>query len=137
MQASFKREFDSLDEVFGFVRLFFRAEGIDPEYLPPIDLAVEEIFTNMVKYNRGARHEIDISLEKQDDKLTIALIDHEVEPFDITKLPDVRTDQPVEERRIGGLGIHLVRKLMDEVDYDYVNGRSTITLVKRIESQHV
>lgn len=137
MQASFKREFDSLEEIFGFVRRFFQTEGIDRVYLPPIDLVVEEIFTNMVKYNRGTPREIDISLEKHDDKLTIALVDHDVEPFDITKAPDARTDQPLKERRIGGLGIHLVRKLMDEIGYDYVDRRSTITLVKRIETLHV
>ncbi len=137
MQASFKREVDSLEDIFRFVRRFFRSEGVDREHLPSVDLVVEEIFTNMVKYNHGTLHEIDISLARHDNKLTISLVDHDVEPFDITKAPDAKTDQPVEKRRIGGLGIHLVRKLMDEIDYDYVDRRSTITLVKRIETHHV
>jgi anti-sigma regulatory factor (Ser/Thr protein kinase) len=137
MQASFKREVDSLEEIFGFVRNFFRTEGIDREYLFPVDLVVEEIFTNLVKYNRGTDADIDICLDKNDDKLTIALVDHDVDRFDITEAPEPATDQPAEKRKIGGLGLHLVRKLMDEVGYEYEDRRSTITLVKRINKDNV
>ena len=137
MQASFKREVDSLEKIFGFVRTFFRTEGIDREYLFPVDLVVEEIFTNLVKYNRGTSADIDIRLDKSDDELKIALVDHDVDRFDITEAAEPATDQPVETREVGGLGLHLVRKLMDEVGYDYEDRRSTITLVKRINRDHV
>ena len=137
MQVSFKREVDSLDEIFGFVRRFFLKEEIGREYLFPVDLVVEEIFTNFVKYNHGGNSDIDINLDRKDDTLTISVVDHDVEPFDITKAPEVKTDQPAEKRRIGGLGIHLVRRLMDRVEYDYTDRRSTITLVKRIKADHV
>jgi anti-sigma regulatory factor (Ser/Thr protein kinase) len=132
MRASFRREIGALDEIFGFVRGFFSAKEIDRENLFAVDLVVEEIFTNLVKYNQGTNHDIDIELDKREDRLTIRLIDHDVDRFDVTKAAAAAIDKRLEERPIGGLGIHLVRKLMDDIEYDYVDRRSTITLVKRI-----
>jgi anti-sigma regulatory factor (Ser/Thr protein kinase) len=137
MKGSFKREIGSVSGIHGFVRDFFAREGLDDDHLFAVDLAVEEIFTNMVKYGDGGDRDIDIDLDRQENHLIIRLTDHDVSPFDPTAADEVDTDQPLEERRIGGLGIHLVRKFMDEIDYAYENQRSTITLVKRIVTEHV
>jgi anti-sigma regulatory factor (Ser/Thr protein kinase) len=138
MRANFKREIDSIGKIHGFVRSFFTREAIHNDYLHDVDLVVEELFTNVVKYGRGGDSEVEIELGRQNDRLTIRLTDHNADPFDITtQAKEVDTDQPLEERPIGGLGIHLVKKLMDEIDYSYEDGRSTITLVKRIRTQHV
>jgi anti-sigma regulatory factor (Ser/Thr protein kinase) len=137
MRGSFKREIGSVSDVHGFVRAFFEREGLDRDYLFAVDLAVEEIFTNMVKYGDGGDREIEVELDMQDEHLTIRLIDHDVSPFDITAADVVDVDLPLKERKIGGLGIHLVRKFMDEIDYTYENRRSTVTLVKRFVTDHV
>jgi anti-sigma regulatory factor (Ser/Thr protein kinase) len=138
MRANFKREIDSVGEIHDFVRSFFTREGIDNNHLHDVDLVVEELFTNVVKYGRGGDSEIEIELGRQDDRLTIRLTDHDADPFDITtQAKEVDTTEPLEERSIGGLGIHLVKELMDEIDYSYEDRRSTITLVKRIKTQHV
>ena len=49
----------------------------------------------------------------------MTLTDYDVDPFDVTKAPDVDVTLPIEQRRPGGLGLHLIRRLMDSVDYEY------------------
>jgi anti-sigma regulatory factor (Ser/Thr protein kinase) len=118
------------------VRRFFVDEGLAAVDRFAVDLAVEEIFTNMVKYGDG-HHAIDIELDALGDRLTIRLTDHDVSPFDITAVEEIDTSSPLSERPEGGLGLHLVRELMDEIDYAYEDRRSTVILVKRIKPNHV
>jgi serine/threonine-protein kinase RsbW len=61
-----------------------------------------------------------VRLQALDGGVELTLIDHDVEPFDITRAPDVDIGKPIEEREPGGLGLHLVRRMADRVDYDYV-----------------
>ncbi len=133
MRGRFARTFDSLEAIFGFAEEFFGREGIDKRHRFAVNFALEEIFTNMVKYNANNSNQIQIGLERADDKLLVTLTDFDVEPFDVTQVGEVRTDQPLEERKIGGLGLHLTKKMMDRVDYDYTDRRSTITLTKILE----
>jgi serine/threonine-protein kinase RsbW len=93
---------------------------------------VEELFTNMVKYNPGNTRDIAISLGHTPDRLTVQLMDFDVDPFDVTKAPLVDVDKPLQERQIGGLGLHLVRKMADTLSYDYSDRRSTITFTRAL-----
>ena len=63
MQRDFKKHVNSLGEIFAFVEEFFRRRRIDQSHLPTVNLAVEEIFTNMVKYETGAGRYARISLD--------------------------------------------------------------------------
>ncbi len=49
----------------------------------------------------------------------MTLTDYDVEPFDVTKAPDVDVTLPIEQRRPGGLGLHLIRRLLDSIEYEY------------------
>jgi anti-sigma regulatory factor (Ser/Thr protein kinase) len=112
---------------------FFASEKIDERHRYAVDFALEEIFTNMVKYNPDGKHDVSINLDKLGDRLRITLTDFDVEPFDVSKAEEPRIDVPLEERDVGGLGLHLTRKMMDDVDYEYVDRRSIITLTKMLE----
>jgi anti-sigma regulatory factor (Ser/Thr protein kinase) len=94
---------------------------------------VEELFTNLVKYSRGGKREIQIALAREADRLVVSLTDFDVEPFDIRSVPDAKIDLGIDQRKPGGLGIHLVRRMVDEIDYRYEDGRSTTTFVKSLE----
>ena len=131
MQQAFSRSIESLGEIFGFTESFYEQERIESSHRFAVDLAVEELFTNMVKYTRGA-NDVQIRLERTDDRLTVRLTDFDVEAFDVTQAAEARVDLPIEQRRPGGLGIHLTRKLMDRIDYEYVDRTSTITLIKQL-----
>jgi len=129
-QGSFPRRIDVLDRVFALIEEFFDGREISPAHLFTIKLAVEELFTNLVKYNKDTDREIEIELEQGDDRVTISLTDFDVEPFDITNVAAPELDIPLEQKRPGGLGIHLVKQMVDQVSYEYVDRRSKTTLIK-------
>jgi len=118
----FRRAFDALPEIFGFTEAFFARQGVDREILTAVDFVVEELFTNMVKYGAAADpgSEVRIEIEAVEGGVEVVLADSGVEPFDVTKAPDADTGAPIEERRPGGLGLHLIRRLVDSWDYEYV-----------------
>ena len=133
MERSFKRSYSSLPPVFAFLGEFFAAEAIDRSRNQTIDLAVEELFTNLVKYNTGSTRDISISLHREREQVEVTLTDFDVEPFDITRMKEVQIDRPLAERKPGGLGIHLVRKMVDSISYSYDNRTSRTTFIKRLE----
>jgi anti-sigma regulatory factor (Ser/Thr protein kinase) len=63
----------------------------------------------------------------------VTLVDNDVDEFDITQARDVDISQSLEERTPGGLGIYLINKIVDSIDYRYANRQSTITFTKRLE----
>ena len=134
MRRSFERSFNALATVFESISRFFEREGIDARHRQVVDLAVEELFTNCVKYNPDSPHRILIELSRDDAELTIVLTDLESEPFDITARPEVDVHRSLDERQPGGLGIHLIREMMDRVEYVYDAARreSRTTMIKSL-----
>ncbi len=133
MEKKFKRALGSLDEVFDFINGFVANNQIDNGIAFSINLAVEELFTNMIKYNPGNPSDVAITVEKDQKDLTVILIDSDAEPFDVTKIAEVDVAQSLQARPIGGLGLHLVKKMVDQVDYEYANRQSKISLIKHLE----
>lgn len=136
MEQTFARNLDELHTVFAFLDSFAEASDIDMSVSLPVRLAVEELFTNMVKYNNDSRSDITLGIDRSDDKVTIVLTDFDTEPFDITSTGDVDITASLEERTPGGLGIHLVKRMVDEIHYHYKERVSQITLIKSIQSRH-
>jgi len=132
MESRFSRSIEALEEVFDFIEGYFAANGLDAATRYAIGMAIEEVFTNMVKYNPDGGGEIVVRLERDRDRAVIDLTDTDSDQFDPTAQDDVDVGKPLEERTPGGLGIHLIRKLMDEFEYSYHDRESTITLVKKI-----
>jgi len=131
-QRSFPRSAASLPEIFEFMDSFFATAGIGDEHRLPMQFAVEELFTNLVKYSRGGTREIQLDLRRDGLKLVVSLTDFDVERFDIRTVPKVNVDLDLKDRKPGGLGIHLLKRMVDDVDYEYVDGRSTTTFVKSL-----
>ena len=119
MERTFSRSYESLSEIFDFTAGFFRTEDLDRRMLHDVDFTLEELFTNMVKYSRESEADIEIDLERSGDGVRVEIRDHDVEPFDVTRAPEVDVHAPIEERTPGGLGLHLIRHLVDELEYEY------------------
>ncbi|HWZ72667.1 MAG TPA: ATP-binding protein [Casimicrobiaceae bacterium] len=115
---TFRRGFDSIQDIFAFTAEVFASEHIDPSLLPSVDVTVEELFTNMVKYTASTAA-VRIDMAKVAGGVEVTLTDYDVEPFDVTQAPDVDIDLPIEQRKPGGLGLHLIRRLVDCVRYEY------------------
>src|SRR5262249_27648457 len=88
----------------------------------------------MVKYSTGTDARVLIGLTGIAGGVEVTLTDYDVEPFDVTKAPDVDVSLPIEQRRPGGLGLHLINRLMDSVEYEYAqeSRQSRITLRKTL-----
>jgi anti-sigma regulatory factor (Ser/Thr protein kinase) len=130
--AAFKRSFDSIPGLFALTADAFAREGIDTGLLHTVDLALEELFTNMVKYSTTTDAPVHVQIVAIEGGVEVTLTDHDVEPFDVTKSPDVDITLPIEQRRPGGLGLHLIRRMLDSIEYDYSREqrRSRITFRK-------
>lgn len=131
-EQSFDKEISSLDEVFGFLGGFLERENLGKEIEFALNLALEEIFTNLVKHNKSSRNEVLVGIERADDHVVVELTDFDVEPFDPESVPEVDVDAPLEERRPGGLGLHLVKSMVDKLTYEYRNRILKVTLYKSL-----
>ena len=119
VHRTFSRRIDAIQEIFAFTAEVFAREGVDSGLLPSVDLTLEELFTNMVKYSPSSSTTVRIDVTKVDGGVEVTLTDYDVEPFDVTRSPDVNVNLPIEQRKPGGLGLHLIRRLVDSVEYAY------------------
>lgn len=131
--ATFRRNIDDLPKIFDLIGQFFDARPIDPAAKNAVELAAEEIFTNYIRHNEAGKDEIEIRLRLEGNELVMSLTDFGAPPFDIENdapEPDVTT--PLADREPGGLGVFLVKTMMDRVEYRHDEGNSTVTLFKRV-----
>lgn len=126
-RREFARSFDSLEEIFAFVRGILDSRGVDAADAYAIVMAIEEFFTNMVKYNANGRGPIALEVQCSAGAVTCSLTDPDSDRFDVNAVPDANINLPAEQRRPGGLGIHLIRRMLDSIDYDHADRRSRIT----------
>jgi len=111
---------------------FGAAHGISPEVTQAVSLALEEVVSNVIKYgyDGSERHSIDLLLSACGSGLTLRVADTG-RPFNPLERPEVDTCIPLEERAVGGLGIHLIKSMMDEVQYTRQGNRNVLVLTKR------
>ena len=121
---------DELDRVSAAIEDFALEADWPLDLAFKVNLALEEVVINVMNYGHDdGLHEIDIILTTEEDSLTIEIVDdgRPFDPLHDAPIPDVNAE--LEERNIGGLGIHLVRKMMDDVQYRREEGKNRLTLV--------
>ena len=129
MQQKFKRSFEELRNIVTMTETLFLQEGLQPELRHVVDLAIEELFVNMVTYNTESHEDILIQMEPHEHGVQVNLTDYNVERFDPTAARLVDVDAPLSERTPGGLGLYLVLKMVDSIHYEYRNRQGSITCI--------
>lgn len=124
---------ENLDEVLRFVEDALEDTGCSLEDQRQIAIAVEEVFINIVSYAyKPGRGDTTLRLDVSQDpaEVTITFIDHGV-PFDPLAKEDPDINLPAKQRKVGGLGIFVVKNLMDDVFYEYRDGQNILTMKKK------
>jgi sigma-B regulation protein RsbU (phosphoserine phosphatase) len=107
-----------------------------PEYdVQAVTLALDEVITNTISYgyNDQVLHEIRVRLTLANSRLS-AEVEDDARPFNPLTVPQPDLTSPLETRSVGGLGVHLMRSLMDQVDYRRESGRNRLIMSKRLSS---
>jgi len=135
--ATTSREFDkslgSLAGVFLFLDEVLPHGSLGDRGRFVVQLAVEELFTNMIKYNAGASRRVEVRIAVDNDHVRVDLVDPDTDPFDPSQWPSVDVGAPITERRPGGLGLHLVRTMADGLEYHYRDREMTVSVTQYLE----
>lgn len=134
VQKPFARVLGALEEIREFVREEFRRWDVPEDAAWNVDLVLEELFTNVLKYGHPSATPVTVSLDWSRPLLTIELRDADSDFFDPTAVPPADTNRPIEERSAGGLGLHLIRKMAVRFAYTYEGRVSLTTVTLRLES---
>ncbi len=123
---------ENLPKVMEFVDEQLEETGCNMRIQTQIDVSVEELFVNIVNYAYGDKiGDAQVMMDIKDGTAEITFIDTGV-PFDPLAKEDPDISLPADERKIGGLGIFMVKKNMDDVKYEYRSGQNITTIFKKI-----
>ena len=126
-------DISTISQLSEFVETVCEEKGLDMALTMNLNLALEEAVVNVMSYAYpDSQGDVKVDIMIDDQKVVSTLTDSGI-PFDPTQKGDVDTTLPAEERPIGGLGIHLVKQIMDKVSYQYVDNQNILTLEKNIK----
>ena len=122
-----------IPQLNAFIDEVCESHDLDPMTSMEMNLALEEAVVNVMTYAypEGTKGYVDISVQSDNGSLVFVISDSG-KPFDPTTREEVDTSLPAEQREIGGLGIFLVRKMMDDIKYEYKDGHNILTLRKKL-----
>ena len=130
LQADLKNLPVFIEEIRGFAE----DNGLEHPSIMQIELAFEELAVNIIHYaypeNRNGT--IAVSCARHDDAIEVTVTDHGV-PFDLTAVADPDTGLSVDKRKVGGLGVLFIKKMMDEVKYERDGDKNIVRLIKKIK----
>jgi serine/threonine-protein kinase RsbW len=134
MSVTLVNDQSEVERLGRLVEAFGEAERLSPELIFSVNLALDEVITNIIRYAHGAdgqQHPIDVRLSLEPGVLT-AQVEDDGRAFNPLDAPVPDLDANIEERPIGGLGIHLVRTMMSSLEYRRESGRNVLIMKKTV-----
>ena len=132
LSMAIKTTRDELERIAAAIEDLGQQDDWPDDLVFRVNLVLEELILNIKDYGaEGGDADISLEIESESDSITIDLSDSG-RPFDpLTEAPEPDLTAAVEERRVGGLGVHLTKTLMDDVRYSHENGRNRLNIVTR------
>lgn len=124
---------DEFPRAAEFIEEILTESGFSMKKILEVQLAVEEACTNVINHGyEGGEGSIRITSEAQSDHLVMTLED-EGPQFDPTTVGEPSLTGDVDERDVGGMGVHLIRSFVEDLKYEFVDGKNTLTLIVKRE----
>jgi serine/threonine-protein kinase RsbW len=135
VQATMTNDLQSIARARELIVDIARAHNVSADVVSHMSIALDEALSNIVKYGYADDrvHEIRLSLAVSEGML-VAQIEDDGVPFDPLSAPQPKLDVPFEQRGPGGLGVHFIRTLMNDVSYARVAGHNRLILKKRLDN---
>lgn len=126
-------EISEIARLNGFIEDIASEFSLSPDVVFNLNLVLEEAVANIINYAypKDEHESIYLSARMHEDSIVLVLTDTGKE-FDPTMAPEVDVTLSAEERQIGGLGIFLIRQIMNEVRYERIDGKNVLTLEKKL-----
>ena len=125
----FNADVKELNNLFDYTSSLLKMLEFSNRDIIMINTALEEVFVNVANYAYEVKGTVEVTLSKCKNRVSFIFKDNG-KPFNPLTREDPNINASSSEREIGGLGIYMVKKIMDEVTYDYLNGQNVLTLVK-------
>jgi serine/threonine-protein kinase RsbW len=133
LSFTLRNERSEIARMFAMLEEFCQANGLSEDDMFNVRLVLDEAVINVIVhgYEDAAEHLINVSLRVADDVLSIHIDDDGV-PYNPLDAPLPRFDLPIEQRRIGGLGVHIMKTLARTVNYHRDDGRNNLDIEMRL-----
>ena len=137
LRMTLTNELSEIHRLIEAAEAFFDSHGVGPKAAYALTLALDEVLTNVICYAYPAQggHAVDVILQVTGGQTVQAEVWDDGAPFDpLHQAPEPDLEADLDDRPIGGLGIHLVREMMDEAYYERVSDKNRLVLRKHIEA---
>lgn len=134
VETLLERRVGALEQAVALVQSFWQAQQLPAADRFAVDFAIEEVFTNIVKYGLPGPTPIRLRLTREPAAVAVLLVDPDSERFDPTLDREVDLKAPLEARQPGKLGLPMIRRLVEDFAYEYVGRESRISFRKRLET---
>lgn len=133
-KLSIENKIENLNKLAEFIENFGEEHELSPKNIFELNLILDELITNIISYayEDDSDHAIELEINKEKDELKIQLIDDGKE-FNPLEKEEVKLDQDLDERKIGGLGIHIVKEKTDEIKYKRESNKNILMLKKKLK----
>lgn len=133
LEISIANDREAIPEIVAAVGALIEENGLPPDIAYALELAIDELVTNAISYGypEGGSGKVTVEAGIESDRVVLVVRDDGIAFDPLHESPEPTLEGTVEDRPIGGLGLHLVEAMMDEVAYERRDGENRLTCVKR------